>query len=140
MERLPDSLFDVLQGVADDVGTAFSSASDIEKTIWFATSLEPSPPSQNDLKRICAAARDSYVGHLNAHFSQRHNLSHFKGESSRSCAKHWQAACRIRTGGSYIRHVHLRLGHATFPHELSLNISAVAGCGELLPGACAQKF
>lgn len=74
MDRVPDSIFDVLQGVADDVGTTFSGASELEKTIWFATSLEPSPPSQHDLRKICAATRDSYVNHLNPHWRQSHKL------------------------------------------------------------------
>lgn len=59
--RQPDSVFDVIQGVIDEVGTTFSSATDIEKTIWFATSMEPMPPTSKDLRDIAMATRNPYV-------------------------------------------------------------------------------
>lgn len=63
MDR-PDSVFEVVQGVLDEVGAAFSTASDLEKTIWAATSMDVHPPAKQDLTAIAAATHRSYVDQL----------------------------------------------------------------------------
>jgi hypothetical protein len=66
ISKAPDSVFDVVQGVLDEFGTAFSSATELEKEIWFQTSMEPGMPTKREMSKIARATRNRYVDSMAA--------------------------------------------------------------------------
>lgn len=61
LDRKEDSIFETIVGALDEMGAAFSSASDLEKAIWSATSLDATAAAKRDMVQIAAATHNTYV-------------------------------------------------------------------------------